>query len=126
MTIKKRPDFVRLFTKGRYAAKSGLVVQAILRPEEEKAKYGDAVRVGFTATKKIGHAVVRNRSKRRLRALCAEILPQYAVAGADYNFIARASTPTADFDSLRADAAAALKRLRSDLTTVRENENERA
>lgn len=114
-TIKKRPDFVRLFSKGRYVAKSGLVVQAFLRPFEECEKNGTFVRVGFTATKKIGNAVVRNRCKRRLRALAAQMLPEYAVERADYNFIARAATPEIPFKQLKKEAKEALYRLKTDL-----------
>ena len=118
-TVKKNYEFRRMYAKGKSGVSSCLVVYY------RKNRLGHN-RLGVTVSTKLGHAVVRNRSKRRLRALCAEILPQYAVAGADYNFIARAATPNADFESLRADAAAALKRLRSDLTTVRENADERA
>lgn len=74
---------------------------------------GDAdprMRVGFTVTKKIGNAVVRNRCKRRLRALAREVLPTAGVVGADHVLIGRDETPTRDFGAMRADLAAALAR----------------
>ena len=74
---------------------------------------GDAdprMRVGFTVTKKIGNAVVRNRCKRRLRALAREVLPSAGVAGADHVLIGRDETATRDFEAMRADLAAALAR----------------
>ena len=75
---------------------------------------GDAdpgMRVGFTVTKKIGNAVVRNRCKRRLRALAREVLPQAGVPGADHVLIGRDETPTRDFAAMRAELGQALARL---------------
>lgn len=72
---------------------------------------GDATkRVGFTVTKKIGNAVVRNRMKRRFRALARELLPTQGLAGADYVLIGRAGGIERGFDLLRADLAKALAR----------------
>ena len=69
----------------------------------------DAVRVGFTASKKIGNAVLRNRAKRRLRALVREVLPPLANPGWDYVLVARPeATVTRDFAALRDDLRAAL------------------
>lgn len=76
-------------------------------------KDGDpAIGLGLTVTKKIGNAVVRNRMKRRYRALAAELLPVYGVAGADHVFIGRHSAVERDFDAMRADLKNALKRAR--------------
>jgi ribonuclease P protein component len=70
------------------------------------------MRVGFTVTKKIGGAVVRNRMKRRFRALAREIVPEQGFAGADHVMIGRANGVERDFGLLRADLASALDRLR--------------
>jgi ribonuclease P protein component len=70
------------------------------------------MRVGFTVTKKIGGAVVRNRMKRRFRALAREIVPEQGFAGADHVMIGRANGVERDFGQLRADLASALDRLR--------------
>jgi ribonuclease P protein component len=72
----------------------------------------EAMRVGFTVTKKVGGAVVRNRMKRRFRALAREIVPAKGFAGADHVMIGRAGGIERDFALLRADLAGALDRLR--------------
>ena len=73
---------------------------------------GDAAkRVGFTVTKKIGGAVVRNRVKRRFRALAREVLPECGIAGADHVMIGRSGGIERDFAQLRADLARALERV---------------
>ena len=70
------------------------------------------MRVGFTVTKKIGGAVVRNRMKRRFRALAQEIVPLKGFAGADHVMIGRAGGVERDFGLLRLDLDGALDRLR--------------
>jgi ribonuclease P protein component len=67
------------------------------------------LRVGFTASKKIGIAVERNRAKRRLRAAAAQILPLYGVPGNDYVLVARKETLTRPFDGLLGDLTSALQ-----------------
>jgi len=73
---------------------------------------GDAIegpaRAGFTATKKIGNAVVRNRAKRRLREAARLLLPLHGRAGTDYVFIARAATPERAWPALLDDVESAL------------------
>jgi ribonuclease P protein component len=71
-----------------------------------------AMRVGFTVTKKIGGAVVRNRMKRRLRALAREIVPAQGFSGSDHVMIGRAGGVERDFGKLRAELSSALDRLR--------------
>ena len=70
------------------------------------------MRVGFTVTKKIGGAVVRNRMKRRFRALAREIIPTKGLAGADHVTIGRARGVERDFGLLRSDLVEALDKLR--------------
>ena len=70
------------------------------------------MRVGFTVTKKIGGAVVRNRMKRRFRALAGEIVPTKGFVGADHVMIGRAKGIERDFSLLRAELGQALDRLR--------------
>jgi len=70
------------------------------------------MRVGFTVTKKIGGAVVRNRMKRRFRALASEIVPAKGFAGADHVMIGRSKGIERDFAQLRNELAGALDRLR--------------
>jgi len=70
-----------------------------------------AIRLGITVTRKIGGAVVRNRMKRRFRALAREILPERGVPGADHVLIGRAGGVERDFALLRADLEQALARV---------------
>ena len=69
-------------------------------------------RLGITVTKKIGNAVVRNRMKRRFRALAREILPDAGVAGADHVIIGRAGGVEREFAVLRANLTRAAGKLR--------------
>jgi ribonuclease P protein component len=69
------------------------------------------MRIGITVTKKIGNAVVRNRMKRRFRALARETLPELGVAGADYVLIGRAGGIERDYSSLAAELKRALKKV---------------
>lgn len=70
------------------------------------------MRVGFTVTKKIGNAVMRNRMKRRLRALARELLPAEGIAGADHVLIGRAGGVERDFGLLRSELSRALRKAR--------------
>ena len=70
------------------------------------------MRVGFTVTKKIGGAVIRNRMKRRFRALAREIVPMKGISGSDHVIIGRARGIERDFRLLRNELANALDGLR--------------
>ena len=106
-SLTKRSEFLHV-RDGRYAARKTVVVQM---RKCNAAK--DGVRAGFTATKKIGGAVVRNRCKRRLRALARAHLPALGKPGHDYVFIARHNTATAPHDMLAGDIQKALEKLRA-------------
>jgi ribonuclease P protein component len=80
----------------------------LVRPRED----GDStMRVGFTVTKKMGNAVVRNRMKRRFRALARENLPELGIPGADHVLIGRAGGIERDYASLAAELKRALKKV---------------
>jgi ribonuclease P protein component len=100
--LTRRADFLRA-AKGRKHATQSCVVQALARPED-----GPEARVGFTATRKIGGAVVRNRAKRRLREAARLLLPRLGRAGVDYVFIARQETAARPWPSLLDDVERAL------------------
>ncbi|MEM5518580.1 ribonuclease P protein component [Henriciella sp. AS95] len=100
-----RPQF--LFVRGGHAERrKSLVVQARQRRaiDEEPPTIG----AGFTATKKIGNAVIRNRSKRRLKEASRLLLPQHGVHGVDYVFIARLDTADIGWQRLLDDMESAL------------------
>lgn len=100
--LKKRPDFLSA-AKGASAPRGAVVVQ--MRPRGDGSPL---IRVGFTATRKIGGAVVRNRAKRRLREAARALLPLYGKAGCDYVLIARAGTPSRPWGRLLDDVKSAL------------------
>jgi len=103
--LKKRSEFLYV-RDGRYQARPGVVIQ--MRAQQEPT---DTINVGFTATKKIGNAVVRNRCKRRMRELARALLPLHGKPGHDYVFIARAKTAKAEWADLQKDVEKALLRL---------------
>lgn len=71
------------------------------------------LRVGFTVSRHVGNAVLRNRARRRLRAVATEVMPRRAKTGFDYVIIARATTATRPFDAIRVDLETALQRMRT-------------
>lgn len=102
-TLRHRADFLRAASARRQGT-GGFLLQA-----RDRGDGDPAIRVGFTASKKIGNAVLRNRAKRRLRALVREVLPPLARPGWDYVLVARPeATVTRDFAALRDDLRAAL------------------
>jgi ribonuclease P protein component len=109
VTLKTRADFLRVAATRRRAVAPGLILQAARRPEGSGCVA--LVRVGFTASRKVGNAVTRNRAKRRLRSAAASILLSEGKPGTDYVLIARASTVDRPYDALIADLEAALQRV---------------
>lgn len=105
--LQKRPEFLRA-AKGEAARRKLVVVQSIHR-KDGSSHMGE----GFTSTKKIGGAVVRNRARRRLRVASRMLLPEYGQPGHDYVFIARIDTAVAPWPRLLDDVESALIRLRS-------------
>jgi ribonuclease P protein component len=108
--LKKRADFLR-------AARGIRRVQGAITLETCPAPLTDALpealpgrlRVGFTASKKIGNAVTRNRAKRRLRAAAPQLLPLLGRPGHDYVLVARGTTVARPFPALLSDITTALK-----------------
>ena len=108
-TLKKRRDFLRVRAAARHWAAPGLVLQSA--PVAAADAEAGLVRVGYTASRRVGNAVARNRAKRRLRAAVAHVMPASAQRGCDYVVIARAGTLTRPFDALIGDLATALARV---------------
>jgi ribonuclease P protein component len=103
-TLRKRSDFLAA-NAGRRAATTGFVLLVRDRQDGDLTK-----RVGFTVTKKIGGAVVRNRMKRRFRALAREVIATQGFDGSDHVMIGRSGGIERDFALLRSDLVGALKR----------------
>ncbi len=89
---------------GLFERRKALVVQARRRKPEDGGHAG----CGFTATKKVGNAVARNRAKRRLRAAARTLLGRTGLPGIDYVFIARAETAGIAWPRLLDDMESAL------------------
>ncbi len=102
--LKRRQDFLAA-AAARVCARKGCVVQARVRDDQ------GAPRIGFTVTRKLGNAVVRNRIKRRLREAVRVASGLDLRRGHDYVFIGRAATLAQDFRDLTGDIVFATQRL---------------
>jgi ribonuclease P protein component len=102
--LKRRAEFLRAAASGRKAAELGLVLQVRARGD------GGPARLGFTVTKKVGNAVVRNRTRRRLREAARILLAAAPLEGMDLVLIGRDTTRGRPFAALLGDLRRALAR----------------
>ncbi|MET0544988.1 MAG: ribonuclease P protein component [Caulobacterales bacterium] len=102
--LKVRAEFLRA-AKGQRAARPGVLVQCIDRPD-----FND-LGAGFTASRKVGNSVVRNRARRRLKEAVRLLLPLLGIAGRDYVFVARQATAEREWTLLLEDVRSALTSL---------------
>lgn len=111
--MRKRAEFVRT-AKGKRVHRPGFLLQA-RKVDDGGADAGATIRVGFTASKRVGNAVMRNRAKRRLRALARNVLPLHGRPGWAYVLIAKAGTTgSMPFADLERDLISALRRVHGD------------
>lgn len=110
--LKKRKDFLR-------AAKDSTVIFHNVLLQAARPLSGaenNPSRIGFTATKRLGKAHIRNRTKRRLRAVVREIYDTYALCGVDYVLVGRYNTPYCAFADLKNDIVRAFKKINKNIT----------
>ena len=109
--LQKRSEFLAA-ARAEKSALSGLVLQARARGDDAPA------RAGFTVTKKVGNAVIRNRARRRLKEAAREILPLAGKAGYDYVLVGRQSTLTRAWPDLLADLRHALAKIHRNVSAT--------
>lgn len=106
LKLKKRKDFVRVAKAGAKVVTTSFILQAAqsLSKESQEPKFG------FTTTKKLGHAVVRNRARRRMRAAVRETV-NVAAMNTEYVLIGRYTTAECPYTDITRDLKYALKRI---------------
>ena len=108
--LKKRRDYLKV-ARGDRTPRRGFLLQSTRRDAGAKAVVEDGPRFGFTVTKKIGNAVVRNRIRRRLREAIRLAGPDVAQAGCDYVLIGRREALAAPFPELRGEIDRAFRKI---------------
>jgi len=110
--LKRRAEFLRVAgTKRRWVA-PGLILQVAPSSSAATESPASVPRIGFTASRKVGGAVVRNRARRRLKAAVAALMPLHAAPGHDYVLVARGETARRPYVDLMTDLETGLRRLR--------------
>jgi ribonuclease P protein component len=108
--MRKRPQFLAA-AKAHVYPRGAVLAQGRARRDEDPT-----INIGFTATRKIGGSVVRNRAKRRLREAVRLLAPLHAQPGCDYVFVARNGVITRPWPRLLDDVKSALISLAADLS----------
>ncbi|NUB14901.1 ribonuclease P protein component [Azospirillum brasilense] len=110
--LKRRPEFLAVAGTRRKHVAPGLILQVRRHDERQRPAPGEPpIRLGLTASRKVGNAVVRNRARRRLREAARQVLTAHAAPGHDFVLVARAATAERPWTELVGDLIAALKRL---------------
>lgn len=113
--LKRRADFLRVAGLRRKWVTPGVMLQVAgavpdRSGEPDRGPDGMTIQIGFTASRKVGNSVVRNRARRRLKAVVDEVMPLYAKPGLDYVLIARRDTATRPYALLVEDLKLALRK----------------
>ena len=106
--IKSRKDFIKIQKNGSKVISVGLILQHL-----NSSNQGNPSRFGFTASKKVGGAVQRNKAKRRMRSLVFDVIKKFEQKGWDYVLIARKETVHRKYQKLKNDLIWAIKNLKS-------------
>ena len=118
LIIKKRKDFIRVATKGVKMVTSSIILQAALSLSENETPS----KVGYTTTKKIGKAHIRNRARRRLRAVVRETFGEHAFPNVEYVLIGRFNTADCPYEKLKGDLRYGLKKIHKLLNLERKED----
>jgi len=109
-TIKKRSDFLAIAkSKISYVSKSTLILANPTPKKYLKEEGEEFCRVGYTLTKKVGNAVIRNKCKRRYREIFRFLAPDLVKKNFDYVLIARKEIVNFDFNKIKSDVKFCLK-----------------
>ncbi len=106
--LKQRHEFLATAASGKRWVAPAFVLQVAPRRFQPQLYH---IGLGFTASKRVGNAVQRNRAKRRLREASRQVLPGAAEVGCDYVLIARSAVLTCSFQELMNDLTKAFKRV---------------
>jgi ribonuclease P protein component len=118
LILKKRKDFVRV-AGGTRRVTPNVVLQAASSLSEQPVSY----KVGFTTTKKLGKAHVRNRIRRRMRAAAREVFPKYGADNLEYVMVGRFDTAFCSFKTLKNDLKWAVRKVNQELMPVADETN---
>lgn len=101
--LTRGADYKAVVRRGRKCAAAHTVTYVSTTDEDRHARFG------FIVSKQVGSAVVRNTVRRRLKAVCAQALPDVR-GGSDIVIRALPSAATADFTELRDEVVRCLER----------------
>lgn len=118
MRLKKRRDYVKV-ARGARTPRRGFLLQSLRRPDGAEGEAGADARFGFTVTKKMGNAVVRNRIRRRLKEAVRLAGAMAADPGRDFVLVGRRPALDMPFSDLVAEVVGAVRAAASDKTRPR-------
>lgn len=117
--LRKRSEFVAM-RSGKRQHSASFVLQSLMHTQAEipSAPKISSIRVGYTVTKKVGNAVVRNRVKRRLRAAAQIAMPIDGLIGHDYVLIGKHAALHSKFETLVSELHSSLNRVHRNSQTT--------
>ncbi len=108
--LVRRSEYLKVARARKYVATKGLILQ--FETKDLKVD-GSAPRVGYTVSKKVGNAVIRNRARRRLKSVVNDVLNSSIELPLDLVLIGKANTLQRTYDELLEDLRFALKNVRT-------------